>query len=451
MITRKFLMILNKSLRIAIFLICLGGAAATLAAAEELDFEGWKPYSPRDEIRPAFAVEPHGGPDGQGGLVIEHDQREGLDGAWRKTFEIEGGRPYQIVAFFKGTNLANPRAHVYAELLFHDAAGKLVVDRRTGLRSRPFYASNVDEQSNGWTKLSGIFPAPAAATHATVQLHLRWEPDGRVVWAKVSLKESEPRPPRNVRLAAINYRPRGGETARDNLRQLVPYLAKAAEKHADLVVLGECITTVGNSLSDVEAAESIPGPSTNYLGGLAKKYHLFIVTSLRERVDHLIYNTAVLLGPRGKLIGKYRKISPARDEYRKGIAAGRKYPVFDTSIGKIGMMICYDVHFPEVARGLAAGGAEIIAMPIMGGHPALAKARAIENQVYLVTSTYSINDDWMQSGVWGLSGELLVRATAPDSVVVTEVNLAEQHIWRANMGDFRSRQRHERPAVPLPR
>ena len=91
------------------------------------------------------------------------------------------------------------------------------------------------------------------------------------------------------------------------------------------------------------------------------------------------------------------------------------------------MMICFDLTMPEVARGLAANGAEIIAMPIMGGHPALARARVIENQTYLVTSTYSINDDWIQSGVWGLSGELLVRATEKDDVVVAEVDLSKQY------------------------
>src|SRR5690606_1312999 len=187
------------------------------------------------------------------------------------------------------------------------------------------------------------------------------------------------------------------------------------------------------------------------LGSLAKKHGLYIVTSLFEREDHLIYNTAVLLDPKGELVGKYRKMCPARDEYRTGIATGEEFPVFDTAIGKVGMMICFDVHMPEVARGIAANGAEIIAMPIMGGHPALARARAIENQVYLVTATYVLNDDWMQTGVWGLSGDLLSRAVEPNTVVVSEVDLSEPYIWRANMGYFRTRLRHERPDVPLPR
>ena len=237
----------------------------------------------------------------------------------------------------------------------------------------------------------------------------------------------------------------------DNCRQMKPYIAQAAKKRADLVVLGECITLVGNGLSMVDVAEPVPGPSTDYLASLAREHNLHIVTSLHERVGHLIYNTAVLLGPDGKLVGKYRKVCLARDEYRTGTAPGRSFPVFDTHIGRIGMMICFDVHMPEVARGLAANGAEIIAMPIMGGHPVLARARAIENQVYLVTSTYSVNDDWMQTGVWDLSGELVVRATEKDSVVVAEVDLSEQHFWRANMGDFKCRLRHERPAVPLPK
>jgi predicted amidohydrolase len=115
------------------------------------------------------------------------------------------------------------------------------------------------------------------------------------------------------------------------------------------------------------------------------------------------------------------------------------------------MMVCMDVHFPEIARGLAANGAEIIALPIMGGHPDLARARALDNQVYLVSATYAVNDGWMQTGVWGLSGDLLVRATERNTVVVAEVDLAEQYFWNSNMGEFKNRLRHERPAIALPK
>ncbi|MHC4176164.1 MAG: carbon-nitrogen hydrolase family protein, partial [Planctomycetota bacterium] len=360
-------------------------AATTTASAAVLELPGWRLFSPRDEIRPDVAISPTGGPDGLGGLVIRHDDREGLDGAWARTFEVEGGRHYRITAHARTTGVANPRHNTYAELLFHDADGDLVPNRLTGVRSRPFYPPDVPAERRGWTKFTGVYRAPVAATHATVKLQLRWEPRGQVEWGGVSLVATGPRPPRKVRLAACNYRPRGGKTALGNCRQLEPYVAQAARQRAGLVVFGECITSVGNSLSHVEVAEPVPGPCTEYLARLAAEHDLHIVTSLHERVGHLIYNTAVLLSPGGKLVGKYRKVCLARDEYRGGTAPGREFPVFDTPIGKIGMMICFDVHMPEVARGLAANGAEIIAMPIMGGHPALARARAIENQVYLVT------------------------------------------------------------------
>jgi len=423
----------------------------TTVTANSQEFNGWRSFSPRHEIRPDFLINRAGGPDGQGSFVIKHDDREGLDGAWAKTFEIEGGCHYRVTAYSQLNNVSSPRYHTYVELLFHDADSDLVLNRRTGVQSRPFYPPNVETDLKGWMKFTAIYRAPTDATHATVKLHLRWEPQGQVEWGGVTLIKTGPRPSRKVRLAACNYRPRGGKTTLDNLLQLRPYVAQAAKQSANLLVLGECITSVGTDLSHVEVAEPVPGPSTNYLGRMAKENNLYIVTTLNERVGHLIYNTAVLLGPGGKLVGKYRKICPARGEYRKGIAPGRQFPVFNTDIGKIGMMICFDVHMPEVARGLAANGADIIAMPIMGGHPALARARAIENQIYLVTSTYSVNDDWMQTGVWGLSGELLVRTTEKDSIVIAEVDLSEQYFWRANMGEFKGRLRHERPAVEMPK
>lgn len=425
--------------------------AVATPAADTPEFDGWRPFSHRDETAPGFSIRRKGGPNGRGGLVITHDGREHLDGAWTKTFEVRGGSHYCVTAYGRTTNVANARAHTYVELLFHDAKDRLVEDKQIGVKSRPLYPPVVSSDHSGWTKFSDIYRAPAAATHGTVRLHLRWEPRGQIEWGDISLVKSGPRPPRKVRLAAANYRPSGGKSARDNLIQFRPHVARAAKLDADLVVLGECITSVGTSLSAVEVAEPIPGTSTDYLGRMAKEHGLYIVTSLNERVGHLVYNTAVLLSPEGKLVGKYRKVCLARGEYRKGIAPGREFPVFDTDIGRIGMMICFDVHMPEVARGLAANGAEIIALPIMGGHPALARARAIENQIYLVTSTYSINDDWMQSGVWDLGGEMLVRATEKNSVVVAEVDLSEQYFWRANMGEFKGRLRHERPAIELPK
>ena len=427
-------------------------ATAVYASAKEPEphWEGWRPYAPRDEIRPEFLLKKNGGPDRRGGLLIRHDSRQNLFGAWGKTFEVRGGSHYRATAWARTRTVPNPRTHRYLEIFFHDKDGKYVVDDRTGNHTRPLYPWDEPPDSKGWTRFSEIYYSPKAATHATMRLHLRWEPGGEVEWGGASLEPSPPRPPRKARLAAVNFRPRGGKSTLDNCRMLVPFVEKAAAQQADLVVFGECITTMNNGLDHVTGAEPIPGPCTNLLGELARNHDLYLVTSLFERDGHQVYNTAVMLGPDGALVGTYRKLCLARGEYRRGIAPGEGFPVFDTRFGKVGMMICFDVHMPEVARGIAANGAEIIAMPIMGGHPALAKARAIENQVHLVTSTYSLNDDWMQTGIWDRAGKLNARATTRDAVVIHEVDLAKTHFWRGNIGNFRGRLRHERPHFGLP-
>ncbi len=434
-----------------ILILFLGLLGSAFGWDSSLEWRGWRPYFPREEVRPDFFIKKKGGPDGNGGLVVRHDARERLFGAWGKTYEVEGGAHYRVTALAKTLKVVNARTNRYLELFFHDKKGKYVPDDRfDGVHTRPLYPWDQPADGKGWTPFTDVFRAPASATHATIRLFLRWEPGGEVEWGGVSFEKSPPPPPRKVRLAAVNFRPRGGKSTLDNCRMLAPFADKAAGKRADLVVFGECITTMNNGLDHVTGAEPVPGPCTDYLGTLSKKHDLYLVTSLFEREGDKVYNTAVMLGPDGSLVGSYRKLCLARGEYRRGIAPGSGFPVFDTRFGKVGMMICFDVHMPEVARGIAANGAEVIAMPIMGGHPALAKARAIENQVHLVTSTYSLNEDWMQTGVWDRAGVLHARATLKDEVVVHEVDLASPHIWRGNIGYFRGRLRHERPAFPLP-
>ena len=212
--------------------INVGGASPTLqlsSVTDKLEFDGWRPFFPRDETSPNFEIRREGGPRGHGGLVIKHDNRKYLDGAWMRTFEIEGNRHYRITAYSQTTNVTNARAHMFVELLFHDGKGRLVNDKTISVKSRPFYAPVGHSDKNRWTEFSGIYRAPTAAPQATVKLHLRWEPRGQVEWGDISLVKSGPRTPRKVRLACANYRPRGGKTARDNLIQLRPHVARAAE------------------------------------------------------------------------------------------------------------------------------------------------------------------------------------------------------------------------------
>jgi predicted amidohydrolase len=226
-------------------------------------------------------------------------------------------------------------------------------------------------------------------------------------------------------------------------------IAEAARQHADLVVLGETVPSANVKGKPEDTAEPIPGPSTRFFADLARQHRLHLVFSLYERAGHLVYNTAVLLGPEGQIIGQYRKVSLPPGEAAKGIAPGKDYPVFDTPLGRVGMMVCYDGFFPEVARELSKNGAEIIAWPVWGCNPLLAQARACENHVYLVSSTFMNHDSgWMISAVFDHGGKPVATTKDWGTVAVAEVTLNQPYIGPYNLGDFRSMVPRHRPPVP---
>ncbi len=417
--------------------------------------DGWSVAAPRDEIRPAFAFEASGGPDGQAAFVIQADGREGLDGAWVKTFPIEGGRYYRFSAVRKIENVVLPWRSAVVRITWRDAKGRsvtyddaVVKDYARGSvpRAEAEHPTDKATDASGWTEVSDTYRAPSKAAEAVVELRLRWAPAGKIGWSQVSLKETAAPPGRKVRLAAVHFQPRGGKTAADNCRQFAPLLDEAARQKADLVVLGECLTLAGSNRTAEDVAEPVPGPSTAYFGQLAKKHDCYIVAGLYERAGHLIYNTAALIGPDGKLVGKYRKVALPRDEITSGVAPGHEYPVFQTRFGKVGMMVCYDGFFPEVARQLAIRGAEVIAWPVWGCNPDLAKARAAENHVYLVSSTYSdFAAHWMLTAVWDHTGDTIALAKKSGTVVVVEVDLDKRTHW-GSLGDFKAEWQRHRPS-----
>ena len=157
------------------------------------------------------------------------------------------------------------------------------------------------------------------------------------------------------------------------------------------------------------------------------------MAGILERAGDTVFNTAILIDRNGNLAGKYRKVSLPQEEIDGGITPGDSFPVFNTDFGRIGLMICWDVTFPEPARMLAQKGAEIIFLPIWGGDVNLAKARAIENQVYLVSSTYD-----MITAVFDPEGGVMRQATKDNPVVVAEIDLNKQKLlpW---IGDLKSR------------
>jgi len=187
-----------------------------------------------------------------------------------------------------------------------------------------------------------------------------------------------------VKVAAVQIEPRLDEEDRI-LEKICNLIKSTAAEGASLIVFPELsLTGLMKTTSEI-----VPGPSTEVLATIAKEVGVYVVIGLLEKHKEKFYNTAVLMGP-GGIVGKYRKIHPwYPSEDQIPVEPGDVgYPVFKTSIGNIGMMVCYDAWFPEPARVLALKGAEIIAVPsITGLHSAfdyILRTRALENHVWIV-------------------------------------------------------------------
>ncbi len=420
--------------------------------------EGWTTAAAREELRPTFRYDPKGGPKGTGSFILEANAREGLNGWWTKTFPITGGQHYRFHALRKVTSGDSPRRTGVARVLWRDAQGKPVTHDEPSFasyrpgdhpRAEPELPSDKATNPLGWTEVADTYRAPSKAAQAVVELHFRWAANARVEWAEVSFAAVPAPAPRVVRLAAAHFLPRGAKTPATRRDAFVPIIAEAAKQRVTLLVLPE-VLTYGSGQSYAECAEPIPGPSTEFFGKLAKEHGMHLVPGLIERDRHLIYNVAVLIGPDGKILGKYRKVCLPRGEIEGGFQPGHDYPVFDTQFGKVGMMVCYDGFFPEVARELSNRGAEVIAWPVMGCNPLLGAARACENHVYVVSSTHTdASANWMISAVYGQDGKPLAQAKDWGSLAIAEVDLNKRLLW-PSLGDFKAEIPRHRPADAAP-
>jgi predicted amidohydrolase len=196
-----------------------------------------------------------------------------------------------------------------------------------------------------------------------------------------------------MHVAVAQMQPRLGENER-NLEAGLARFDEAVAAGAELLVLPECAIPgyMFDGLDEaMPFAEEIPGQTTEALEAACRHLGAHVVCGLLEREGDLLYNAAVLVGPDG-LVGSYRKTHLPFLGVDRFTTPGDELSVFETSLGRIGLEICYDLRFPEVTRTLALRGADIVAHPT--NFPMAAKvqtelvtvARAAENRIYLLTA-----------------------------------------------------------------
>ena len=239
----------------------------------------------------------------------------------------------------------------------------------------------------------------------------------------------------------------------DNRARLAGKIRRLAQEGAQLVVLQElhnglyfCQT---EDVNVFDQAEPIPGPSTEFFGQLAKETGVVIVTSLFERRSTGLYhNTAVVLEKDGTIAGKYRKMhipdDPGYYEKFYFTPGDLGFQPIDTSVGRLGVLVCWDQWYPEAARLMALAGAELLVYPTAIGYDpndtpdeqqrqrmawqTVQRGHAVANGLPVVTVNRVGNEDgvpfWGTSFVAGPQGELLFEApTDEETEAVVEVDM----------------------------
>lgn len=411
-------------------LLCLGVLAGTLwAEPVRIENTGWRLWSQREATAPRAYIDTTITRSGKGALAVSGNSNLAVHGGWE--YNAGAVKPlgwYRFTAYFKTQGVEHPTWQVVPR-----------VDWRTADGKRAFYPQYVYETrpEGEWTRTWLLMQAPKDAAGAVLQLYLSNAPGGTVWWDDVTFEAAEPPKDRKIKVAAINFRPSGLKSREANVEAFVETANHAAPGKLDLLLFPEGMTVVGTGIPYVKIAEPIPGPTTERLGRLARERNAWVVAGIYESEGTAVYNTAVLLDRQGRVAGKYRKVYLPREEFEAGLTPGNSYPVFETDFGKVGLMICYDVMFAQPAHALAARGAELILLPIWGGDEVLAKARAMENRVFLVTSGYDYPTYIMDP-----NGELISEAAQRGTAAIATVDLNRKYTqqWLGDMKERRAKE-----------
>ena len=217
-----------------------------------------------------------------------------------------------------------------------------------------------------------------------------------------------------------------------NLAHATSLIAKAASQGAKLIVLPELFSTGYRvELKDRDLAEEIPGQTTNHLQRLAEKFNVYIAAAVLEKgEDKIIYDTAIIVGAEG-LIGRQRKMHLWNGE-KSRFGKGNSIGVIKLPFATVGLLICYEIGFPEPARIQTQKGADILIYPSAFGKARYyawdiaSRSRALENGAFVIACNRCGQDS--DSIFGGLS-----RIVAPDATILAAAGVEEERIVLAEI------------------
>lgn len=256
----------------------------------------------------------------------------------------------------------------------------------------------------------------------------------------------------------------------ENVKKACKMIREAASQGAKLVSLPECFNSPYGTQYFKQYAESIPGPTTNSLSQVAKDCQVYLVGgSIPEYDGGNIYNTCSIFSPRGDIIAKYRKMHlfdidvPGKIRFQESevLKAGNDFAIFNVDGCKVGVGICYDIRFAELAQIYAQAGCHLLLYPgafNMTTGPAhwelLQKCRAIDNQLYVAaispardeTATYHA---WGHTTAVGPWGDVLVTTEHNEAILYTTIDLNRMEEIRQNI-PLRNQRRFDMYSRPGP-
>lgn len=230
-----------------------------------------------------------------------------------------------------------------------------------------------------------------------------------------------------------------------NIRTAGTYIEKIKAENPDFVILPEMFCCPYQTENFPVYAEKEGGPSWQEMSDYARKYHIYLIAGSMPEADDVgkVYNTSYIFDRDGKQIGKHRKahlfdINVKNGQYFKEsdtLTSGDHATVFDTEFGKMGVMICYDIRFPEFARTMALDGARMIFVPAafnMTTGPAhwelTFRARALDNQIYMLgcapaRDTQAGYISWGHSIVTDPWGKVMKQLDEKEGILIEEIDL----------------------------